>query len=63
MTPKRHLIRRWRNLRDDLDRQVKGLEDGSFRLRKKSGRKWVDATPAAIERTKAQLAEIDRILT
>ena len=63
MVPKHNFIAWCRKLRDDLKGQLDALESGSSRLRKKDGRKWVDTTAQAIERTKAQLAEIDGLLT
>jgi hypothetical protein len=61
--PKHNFIAWCRKLRDDLKGQLDTLESGSSRLREKDGRKWVDTTAQAIERTKAQLAEIDGLLT
>jgi len=63
VVPKHNFIAWCRKLRDDLKGQLDALESGSYCLRKKDGRKWVDTTAQAIERTKTQLAEIDGLLT
>jgi hypothetical protein len=60
--PKHYFIAWCRKLRDDLKGQLDALESGNARLRERDGKKWVDGTPQAIERTKAQLAEIHGLL-
>jgi hypothetical protein len=63
--PKYNFIAWCRKLRDDLKRQLDALESGNSRRRERDRkrRKWVDTTPEEIERTKAQVAEIDGLLT
>jgi hypothetical protein len=60
--PKHNFIAWCRKVRGDLKSQLDAFESGSFRLREKVGRKWVDITGQALERTKARLAEIDGLL-
>jgi hypothetical protein len=43
--------------------QLDALEAGSSRLQERRRLKWFDTTARAIARTKAQLAEIDELLT